>query len=301
MFNSRSKGAAAQRAQLHAVLFLFASFLAFIFAILIAPPSNAYAIELHEGQQVEIMGTLQHRAWQTDWGEDSKTNQVYYVVALPEEVTCVSSDGSIRDQVSEIQIGQVLSGYGTSQPLIPTSDMVDPALEPSINRQITAKGKLINYSGAFFYTTWQLEDAELVSTGLEKEDMYRLYNPNSGEHFYTANTAEKNDLVKAGWNYEGIGWTAPVSSKIPVYRLYNANGGEHHYTTDVAERDMLVDAGWSDEGIGWYSDDFHKVPIYRDYNPNAFANNHNYTADWNEHLVLMDAGWRDEGVGWFGM
>ena len=36
--------------------------------------------------------------------------------------------------------------------------------------------------------------------------MYRLYNQNSGEHFYTA-SADEHDAVKAaGWSYEGISW-----------------------------------------------------------------------------------------------
>jgi len=60
-------------------------------------------------------------------------------------------------------------------------------------------------------------------------DMHRLYNPNSGEHFYTAAVAEKNHLVKVGWKYEGIGWIAPANGSA-VYRLYNANAGDHHYS-----------------------------------------------------------------------
>ena len=48
------------------------------------------------------------------------------------------------------------------------------------------------------------------------QSMYRLYNPNSGEHFYTADASERNDLVRVGWVYESVGWTAPKSSKTPV-------------------------------------------------------------------------------------
>jgi len=59
--------------------------------------------------------------------------------------------------------------------------------------------------------------------------MYRVYNPNSGEHFYTQNVAEKNNLVSKGWRYEGIGWNGPTSGN-PVYRLYNPNAGDHHYS-----------------------------------------------------------------------
>ena len=132
-------------------------------------------------------------------------------------------------------------------------------------------------------------------------EMYRLYNPNSGEHFYTASEGERNMLTGVGWRYEGVGWTAPSTSNTPVYRMYNANGGEHHYTTSAGERDMLVGVGWNYEGVGWYSDDQQRVMVYRDYNPNAFANNHNYTTSTAEHEMLMGAGWRSEGCAWYGM
>ena len=134
-------------------------------------------------------------------------------------------------------------------------------------------------------------------------DMHRLYNPNSGEHFYTGDLKEMNALVtKHGWKYEGVGWVAPKSG-IKVYRLYNKYGGEHHYTTDVAEKDALVYThGWTDEGIGWYSDPAETVPVFREYNPNAYANNHNYTPDVREHDALLNIyGWRDEGIAWYGI
>lgn len=132
-------------------------------------------------------------------------------------------------------------------------------------------------------------------------NMYRLYNTNSGEHFYTSNVSERNTLASLGWNYEGIGWIAPAYSNTPVYRLYNENGGEHHYTMSMGERDALVAAGWNYEGIGWYSDDAQTVPLYRQYNPNAFANNHNYTTSLAENDYLVSLGWRAEAIGWYGV
>lgn len=130
--------------------------------------------------------------------------------------------------------------------------------------------------------------------------MYRLYNPNSGEHFYTADVNERNNLVDVGWTYEGVGWTAPSTSNTPVYRLYNANAGDHHYTIDASERDNLVKVGWKYEGIGWYSDDAKGVPLYRQYNPNAKAGSHNYTTSIDENNYLKSIGWKAEGVGWYG-
>lgn len=141
---------------------------------------------------------------------------------------------------------------------------------------------------------------------VDGKTMYRVYNPNSGEHFYTESVAEKNFLVNVGWNDEGIGWIAPNSSNTPVYRLYS--GTDHHYTTSKAERDYLVKVGWSDEGIGWYSDDNQGLPLYRQFNPNvnpgASYNNsgsHNYTVNKAENDALVRAGWREEGIGWYGV
>ena len=136
---------------------------------------------------------------------------------------------------------------------------------------------------------------------ISKVTMYRLYNPNSGEHFYTCNEGEKTNLVNFGWKDEGIGWIAPTTSDSPVYRLYNGNSGDHHYTLDEKEKNILIGAGWKYEGIGWYSDDKKTVSLYREYNPNAVTGTHNYTADKGEHNDLVKAGWKDEGIGWYAM
>lgn len=135
----------------------------------------------------------------------------------------------------------------------------------------------------------------------ESVEMHRLYNPNSGEHFYTASEDEKNNLVNVGWNYEGVGWYAPKSSSTPVYRLYNPNAGDHHYTTSTDEREMLIHAGWNDEGTGWYSSDAQTVPLYRQYNPNAVAGAHNFTKSEDENNHLVSVGWRPEGISWYGV
>ncbi|MDO4622709.1 MAG: hypothetical protein Q4B22_07130 [Eubacteriales bacterium] len=131
--------------------------------------------------------------------------------------------------------------------------------------------------------------------------MYRMYNPNSGEHFYTASEGEKDSLVNAGWFCEGTGWAGPSSSNTPVYRMYNPNAGDHHYTTSAGERDHLVSVGWNYEGIGWYSSDESTMPVYREYNPNAVTGAHNYTTNVQEDSMLVNAGWKAEGIGWYAL
>ncbi|MDO4537938.1 MAG: hypothetical protein Q4B54_07235 [Coriobacteriales bacterium] len=143
--------------------------------------------------------------------------------------------------------------------------------------------------------------APAAALAADTQPMYRLYNPNGGEHFYTASAGERTNLVNLGWKNEGEGWTAPTSSNTPVFRLYNPNGGDHHYTKSAGERDLLVAEGWKSEGIGWYSDDAMGVPLYRQYNPNAKTGSHNYTTSLGENNALVAAGWRAEGIGWYGV
>lgn len=155
------------------------------------------------------------------------------------------------------------------------------------------------------------EEEEQGSTGGDGEEqtqsyteiqMHRLYNPYSGEHFYTGSYEEFDYLWNLGWEDEGIGWVAPSYSEYPVYRLYNRNAGEHFFTLSESERDNLVKKGWNYEGIGWYSagvDWQGAAPLYREYNPNAFANNHNYTIGLNEHNYLVSIGWKNEGISWY--
>lgn len=215
------------------------------------------------------------------WGIGLKTGAMFRSSASIEDFVCVKVDGNVvlpenydlkgnqtnvtfkPEYLGGLSIGEhaldIMSATGTASTMFTVSD--DPAYSEPIN-------------------------------------MYRLYNPNSGEHFYTASEYERDHLVSVGWTYERIGWVAP-SGGTPVYRLYNPNAGEHHYTMSAEERDMLVGVGWNDEGIGWRTAG--TVPLYRQYNPNAYANNHNYTTSEVERDHLLGLGWKDEGIGWYGI
>ena len=134
--------------------------------------------------------------------------------------------------------------------------------------------------------------------------MNRLYNPNSGEHFYTADIKEKAALVKLGWADEGYGWVAPKKGEGEkvVYRLYNPNAGDHHYTVNAQEKNTLVTYGWKFEGEGWESAANTGIAVYRQYNPFANgAGSHNYTVDKAENDHLVSLGWTPEGKAWFGL
>ena len=171
------------------------------------------------------------------------------------------------------------------------------------------KTRAIARDGYVSFTVTSLSGFAMEDTGIETRTMYRLYNPNSGEHFYTASAVERDATIAAGWNDEGIGWIAPSTSATPVYRLYS--GTDHHYTMSTVERDDLVSKGWmlegeNAEGIAWYSDDAKTVPLYRQFNPNVDpsaptgnSGSHNYTTSLDEHNSLVSIGWHDENIGWY--
>ncbi|EOH86304.1 C39 family peptidase [Enterococcus pallens] len=129
------------------------------------------------------------------------------------------------------------------------------------------------------------------------QPVYRVYNPNSGEHLHTLNGNEKDSLMSLGWVYEGVSMQIDGNG-INLYRAYNPNSGEHFYTKDYNEIENIKRAGWNYEGVAW------KVPnsgknVYRLFNPNARdAGSHHYTLLEAEKDDLVRRGWRYEGVSW---
>lgn len=128
--------------------------------------------------------------------------------------------------------------------------------------------------------------------------IYRVYNPNSGEHLHTMNASERDYLVKVGWRNEGISMYVDGTG-YDLYRLYNPNSGEHFYTLTAKERDNLKKHGWRYEGIAWKTPKTGQ-PMYRVFNPNATgAGSHHYTLLLSERDHLVKVGWRNEGISWY--
>ena len=52
---------------------------------------------------------------------------------------------------------------------------------------------------------WNYEGVAFHSPN-KGDPMYRLFNPNAGDHHYTGSAEERDMLINAGWRYEGIGF-----------------------------------------------------------------------------------------------
>jgi hypothetical protein len=69
------------------------------------------------------------------------------------------------------------------------------------------------------------------------------------------NETEKNNLMKKGWNLEGIAFNSAYDTEATQHRLHNPNAkvGAYHFTFSTEEKNTLQKAGWEYQGIGWYS------------------------------------------------
>ena len=73
--------------------------------------------------------------------------------------------------------------------------------------------------------------------------VYRLYNANTGEHYYTISEGEKDILVDAGLiveGNEGFMYPTKVGNSTEIFKLYNTNSGAHIYSESPRYRDALL-------------------------------------------------------------
>lgn len=217
--------------------------------------------------------------------------------------TETTSSSVMESQISESVLSSETSSSESSQEITQASDSVEEPQTAVVNGE-AVQLEPPHKEGQTEANETQAPKEELIQgnarsfkAAAASVPMYRLYNPNSGEHFYTKTTSERDHLRSVGWRYEGIGWQAPASGN-PVYRLYNPNAGDHHYTLNASERDHLKKVGWRYEGISWYSPSS-GTPLYRLYNPNAKAGAHHYTPITSERDQLKKLGWRYEGIAWY--
>lgn len=157
------------------------------------------------------------------------------------------------------------------------------------------------YAHAYDYKCDVCNEERIVDMTRPMMNMYRMYDPNSGEHFYTGSEEERDYLMSVGWNYELIGFTFPLTTGKPVHRLYDPVYGEHLYTMDEEEKNMLLAAGWNYEGVAFNSGFENEVPQYRLHNPNAKRGAYHFTASLEERAFLLSIGWEDQGIGWYSL
>ena len=145
-------------------------------------------------------------------------------------------------------------------------------------------------------------ESDLALPGnVDGKPVFRMYNFLTGEHLWTENYTETQNLrtlTRAGkshWESEGVGWYAPHTSKTPVYRLYNYDLGKigamsHYYTSNKNEIKKLCTKkwGWKNEGIAFYSGG--NLAVYTAYREKG-GSQHLFTVDKTEWQNLNNNNW----------
>jgi len=200
--------------------------------------------------------------------------------------------GNLFNKATEDNYEQILSGQNVWDTL--TDDE-----RAAINARIAQNAE--EHGGATSFTEL-LAQANDVKDSLSGIEVYRLYNPGSGDHLYTTSAEERQIVIEAGWRDEGVAFVAPSQKGDPVYRVYNPAVGGHHYTTSAAERDALVKGGWNDEGVAFLSaDPANGSPVRRLYNPNPGTVCHLFTTSLTEASNVEAAGWNAEGIAFYAL
>jgi|GEM_PF-5272163 len=127
----------------------------------------------------------------------------------------------------------------------------------------------------------------------------RLYRPDTGEHRFTVDQSEVDQLMNSGWNHEGTAFLS--EGDVPVFSLSSPATGEVHYTADVEEASVLKEIGWKAEGTAWYArrEGADALPVYRLYNPNGERGRHHFTLSSAECNALVSFGWQYEGIAFY--
>ena len=156
------------------------------------------------------------------------------IAAVPRESTCAVPTASMTAHVAPTATARGMNEC--SSPGAACSCRTSPARQ-AIYRSYSQPTE------DHFFSPWQAEgpNAGYADEGVRFYDyagpcqwglgtFYRLRDPNSGEHFYTANGGEKDSLVGAGWYSEGdIGCIAPseMCGAVPLFRLSTPGSKQH--------------------------------------------------------------------------
>jgi hypothetical protein len=167
---------------------------------------------------------------------------------------------------------------------------------------IAERTSLINqgysYEGVAFTSISPVRQEVAPTAG--QDLVYRFRDMPGGDHFWTRDVYERDQMIQSNYHYEGVVMRASQSqTSASVYRLYSPALHSHLYTTDSWEYSVLISKGWSGEGATMYANPSSSgPPVYRLYNPRSYE--HFYTADSGEKAHLVSSGlFRDEGIAWY--
>lgn len=133
---------------------------------------------------------------------------------------------------------------------------------------------------------------------------FRLFNPRTGDHFYTSNAAERSAALSSGYKDEGVLGailTSSTASSTALFRLFNSRTGDHFYTTSATERATAISSGYVSEDTAGFifptliAQTPSLLPMFRLFNPHT--GDHFYTTSITERIrATQRSGYTFEGI-----
>jgi subtilisin family serine protease len=139
--------------------------------------------------------------------------------------------------------------------------------------------------------------------------VFRFFNTNTGTHFYTASTTERDKVIETltNLNYEGVSFNIHKQEDfkmVPVYRFFNTERGVHFYTASESEKNKVINTlpTYVFEGVAYYvynEPNPYTKPIYRFFNNNTGV--HLYTSSESEKNKVINTlpDYVFEGIGYY--
>ncbi len=237
-----------------------------------------------------------------------------------------------EDIVTTNQTGGIstVSGTSFSTPLVAATAALMLSINPNLNQTSIESmlrqsaddqvgGSLDTPGFDIYYGHGRLNVDRAVRMALDSfltntASVYRFFNTSNGAHFFTANAAERENVLNdpglsSVWVEEGVPFRVLAGNDFgssPVYRFFNTVNGIHFYTISIGERDFLLD-NLADtyvlEGVGFFAQPTNvpgTIPVYRFFN--TVVGNHFLTvveAERDNIIQNLSHIYNFEGVAFF--
>lgn len=146
-------------------------------------------------------------------------------------------------------------------------------------------------------------------TNSSTTEIYRFYNEDTGAHFYTASSQERDTIIDLLPNFifEGNSFGSNVNSSadgIPVCRFYNSQTGFHFYTASAEEAAHIRDnlPSLNDEGIAYYAqatDGSGGTELFRFFNTSNGSHFYTTSAIERDNIIETLGNFVYEGVAYY--
>jgi Repeat of unknown function (DUF5648)/Bacterial Ig domain len=153
-------------------------------------------------------------------------------------------------------------------------------------------------------------------SGICEQPVYRFYEPQSNDHFYTMSLAERNEIIatypSSEWTYEGVAFHAfpsHVAGSVPLYRFWSAQFVGHFFTASEAEKNSVIanypPSEWNYEGIAFYvypaTWKGAGSPVFRFWSPSFRQHFYTQSAAEKNSIIANDppSEWTYEGINFY--